>query len=794
MIQLAGLAQEFSENGSEPTVEQIVEAFGYGTDMAQGELASGGAVETIGDEVLMPYMQRLDARKPVEVIQIAAFLQQNNVARLGFHRPQLQHGDQPLRQDDQQDQTVSPDQHVAGAGAGAGVARGTINQSTPFGLYISVDGRPTYCVLDRSGSQRDRPEFWQPGRQQRRSPVRFFQALDADGNVIEGTYIGIQDYPGAGNYDYNDHIFVIKNVKPYELTAANDANGDDINDALQNDADGDGTVNFFDPNSNPPGGNDRGDFVVGVNFGGGAIANDPVLGVPLLAQTNPRVTITGSVTAGAGTDAASNPNGANAVAGSAFKTYEDGSNWTAAITVPNGTYVVVLHTQETYWNAAGMRQFDVTVNGQQVINNLDPFVAAGGGDKPLAFEALVTVTDGKITIHSTADIDNAALNAVTIYEYDAPSTGDGQEPFDGTAFVVDADGITIDASQYDDGGQGVAYNDASGLQGGTNGGRAGSAVESTASGDIGWIAGGEWLEYTIDVDNAGAHNLSLLLANGDGAGRSAVISFYRPGESTPYATSASIANPQTASWSTFASRSGGTINLEEGEQIVRVTFNGGSQDFRSFTIAPNTPPATQTPFGGTAPGFTNGTLTVDATNFDEGGQGVAYNDNAGLDGGNTDVASRPCGRVRRRRQRHRPRQAGRVGRVHDQCAYRRRLHLLGQRQDAGRRCHYRGVAQRRHAARHGDARRRPCRRQQLCQCGLRAEPGDLDIAVGRRADAPAHLRRAAGFERLCARPCILHVAGTERTNAFRRRRTGARQRRADDRRHRLRQWGAGRRL
>ncbi|MEQ1941290.1 carbohydrate-binding protein [Mesorhizobium sp. VNQ89] len=638
VVQLAGLAQEFSENGSEPTVEQIVEAFGYGTDMAQGELASGGAVETIGDEVLMPYMQRLDNTQAVQVIQMAAFLQQNNVARLGFHGLNSSTVTNLFAQDDQDYQTVSPNPHVAGSGAGAGVARGTINQSTPFGLYISVDGRPTYASWSDPEANEIDPNFGSLVDNNEGHLIRFFQALDAQGNVIEGTYIGIQDYPGAGNYDYNDHMFVIKNVKPYELTAANDANNDDINDALQNDADGDGTVNFFDPNSNPPGGgNDRGAFVVGVNFGGGAIANDPVLGVPLLAQTNSRVTITGSVTASAGTDVASNPNGANAVAGSAFKTYEDGTNWTAAITVPNGTYVVVLHTQETYWNSPGMRQFDVSVNGQQVINNLDPFVAAGGGDKPLAFEALVTVTDGKITINATADIDNAALNAVTIYEYDAPSTGDGQEPFNGTAFVVDADGVTIDASLYDEGGQGVAYNDAAGLQGGTNGGRAGSSVESTSSGDIGWIAGGEWLEYTIDVDTAGAHNLSLLLANADGAGRSAVVSFYRPGESTPYATSASIANPQTASWSTFVSRSGGTINLEEGEQIVRVTFNGGSQDFRSFNITPVVAPVTQTPFGGTAPGFTNGTLNVDATNFDNGGQGVAYNDNPGLDGGNTTV-------------------------------------------------------------------------------------------------------------------------------------------------------------
>ena len=72
--------------------------------------------------------------------------------------------------------------------------------------------------------------------------------------MIEGTYIGIQDYPGAGNYDYNDHMFIIKNVQGYDLTAADDGDGDDINDALQLDDDNDGTVNFFDDDFTPPAG------------------------------------------------------------------------------------------------------------------------------------------------------------------------------------------------------------------------------------------------------------------------------------------------------------------------------------------------------------------------------------------------------------------------------------------------------------------------------------------------------------------------------------------------------------
>lgn len=48
-----------------------------------------------------------------------------------------------------------------------------------------------------------------------------------------------------------------------------------------------------------------------------------------------------------------------------------------------------------------MRQFDAFINGQQVIDNLDPFAVAGGDD-PIAVEAVVTVTNGQISINMVA--------------------------------------------------------------------------------------------------------------------------------------------------------------------------------------------------------------------------------------------------------------------------------------------------------------------------------------------------------------------------------------------------------
>ncbi|MCA0940154.1 carbohydrate-binding protein, partial [Salipiger pacificus] len=248
-IALAGLAQIQSEGGEEPTVAQIVQAFGYSTDVAQGLLSNGGVVETVGDEVLLPYLQRLDDSKPIEVIQLAAYLSAG-VSRLSLHDVSNGALTELYAQDDNQYQTLLPDGLISGAGAQSGVARASIDSDDPFGLRVTVDGRPTFSAWsDPDANVADDTYDISPPNEGHY--IRFFQAKDALGNVIEGTFIGIQDYPGGSNFDYNDHMFLITNVQGYELSAEEDANGDGINDALVTDSDLDGTPDFFDADSSP---------------------------------------------------------------------------------------------------------------------------------------------------------------------------------------------------------------------------------------------------------------------------------------------------------------------------------------------------------------------------------------------------------------------------------------------------------------------------------------------------------------------------------------------------------------
>lgn len=62
-----------------------------------------------------------------------------------------------------------------------------------------------------------------------------------------------------------------------------------------------------------------------------------------------------------------------------YQTDRDGSS---TYTIPgftaNGAYIVDLHFAELYWTAAGQREFNVLLNGTQVLTNFDIFATAGG--------------------------------------------------------------------------------------------------------------------------------------------------------------------------------------------------------------------------------------------------------------------------------------------------------------------------------------------------------------------------------------------------------------------------------
>ena len=70
---------------------------------------------------------------------------------------------------------------------------------------------------------------------------------------------------------------------------------------------------------------------------------------------------------------------------------------------------------ETFFNAAGGRDYDIAINGQTVLKNFDPFTAAGGKDKEVVREFVVDAPNGVISIAVTrVGRDNALVSAIRI--------------------------------------------------------------------------------------------------------------------------------------------------------------------------------------------------------------------------------------------------------------------------------------------------------------------------------------------------------------------------------------------
>ena len=88
-------------------------------------------------------------------------------------------------------------------------------------------------------------------------------------------------------------------------------------------------------------------------------------------------------------------------------------NFSYAVPVPNGNYIVTLKFAEIYWSSANRRIFNVKVGGQEVIRNLDLFAKVG---KNRAYDVTipVSVNDGVLRIEFVTIKDNAKVSAILV--------------------------------------------------------------------------------------------------------------------------------------------------------------------------------------------------------------------------------------------------------------------------------------------------------------------------------------------------------------------------------------------
>jgi beta-glucosidase len=222
----------------------------------------------------------------------------------------------------------------------------------------------------------------------------------------------------------------------------------------------------------------------------------------------------------------------------------------------------------------------------------------------------------------------AALTVVTGAQQAAYGATDA--PYGGTAAAVPG---TIYAANYDTGGQGVAYN-VTAVNGTATSYRSdGVDLEATADTtnntgagayDMGWTTPGQWFKYTVNVATAGTYSVAFRLSSPYG-----ITDALHIANSSGTNLTGSVAVPNTGGYETWTTVTA-SITLPAGTQTLTVDqdTNGWNFHFMTFTLTSSSggggggSGSGDQPFGGT-PAAVPG--TVQAANYDTGGQGVAYN-------------------------------------------------------------------------------------------------------------------------------------------------------------------------
>ncbi|HXB12861.1 MAG TPA: carbohydrate-binding protein, partial [Bacteroidia bacterium] len=206
----------------------------------------------------------------------------------------------------------------------------------------------------------------------------------------------------------------------------------------------------------------------------------------------------------------------------------------------------------------------------------------------LSVNTATGVISGTPTVAATSPITVSATNsggtgtqAVTVTINPAATS---ESPYGGTPWPIPG---TIQAENYDLGGQGIAYNDADAAnQGGQYRTSDGVDIETTADTgggyDVGWTNAGEWMKYTVNVTATGIYTLQLRLA-APNSGESLHV------ESDGVNISGSIAVPNTGGWQTWQTVSVTTSSLTAGQHVLRIYEETGGFNINYITFVSTAP-------------------------------------------------------------------------------------------------------------------------------------------------------------------------------------------------------------
>jgi len=184
------------------------------------------------------------------------------------------------------------------------------------------------------------------------------------------------------------------------------------------------------------------------------------------------------------------------------------------------------------------------------------FIWSGAGAGVYSITVAITDNLGKTTVSSAVSITvNAASSSL---------------PFSGTAISIPG---KVEAENFNLGGNNVAYRDLTAVNSGGvyRTGRVDieNCVDAGGGHNVGWIDGGEWLEYTIDVTTNGVYDFSVRSASQNA---DAVLYIEMDGVNI----TGNIELPNTSGWQKWQTTTLIGVSLSQGLKKMRIqTASGG---------------------------------------------------------------------------------------------------------------------------------------------------------------------------------------------------------------------------
>ncbi|MFD4558030.1 carbohydrate-binding protein [Streptomyces sp. NPDC058469] len=246
------------------------------------------------------------------------------------------------------------------------------------------------------------------------------------------------------------------------------------------------------------------------------------------------------------------------------------------VTVTGNTVTDSLYDGIAFSTSTNTLLQDNTVSdpGRNGIAISPPFYSAPTGS--------ATITGNTVTglgSDTSAFVNNSTGFVATLSDNHWPPAAP-EGPYGGTPAAVPG---TVQAENYDTGGQGVAYNVTS-VNGNANSYRADGVdldnTSDTGGGyNLGWTGAGQWFRYTVDVATAGTYTLDLRVA-----APSAVTGALHLSDDSGTNLTGAVDLPATGDWQTWGTATA-HVTLPAGRQILTLDQDSGGWNINNFSFA-----------------------------------------------------------------------------------------------------------------------------------------------------------------------------------------------------------------